>query len=334
MGRTRGPDWYPEHYSGPCGQTPRCRLREGETQMGRASRWAPRVLVLLGFMLALSGAWAKSAYFVQADVIRGAVGAMGAVCVANAVFVQGEEIVWRAYVYDSETGDLITQADIDAKGIKVYGELDSGVKVELRYGAHPPGTEKTEEYYAAAWQIPTDYATGSYQWSVSVADTAGNSGIYQPMGHTVGLGAINIVAPASAGATTTPTATVADTTPAADGGKLFDANCAACHQATGVGIPAAFPPLAANPIITADDPTFITRVVLYGLQGKITVEGADFDGIMPAWENVFKDNEIAAILTYIRSSWGSSASAVDTASVAAQRAKPGSADDNYANYPH
>jgi len=285
-------------------------------------------------MLAIGGAWAKPAYFVQANVVRGAVGAMGAVCVANSVFVQGEEIVWLAYVYDADTGELITQADIDAKGIKVYGELDSGVKVELHYGPHPPGAPQQEVYYAAAWQIPVDYATGSYQWSVVVEDAAGNTATYQPMGHTVGLGSLNIVAPASAGATSAPpTATVAETTPAADGKKLFDSNCAACHQATGAGIPGSFPPLAGNPIITADDPTLITRIVLYGLQGKITVDGVDYDGVMPAWEHVFEDDEIAAILSYIRSQWGNSAGAVDTASVAAQRAKPGSADDNYANLP-
>ncbi len=299
-------------------------------------------------MLVFAGASAKPAYFVQANVVRGAVGAMGAVCVSNSVFVQGEEIVWLAYVYDAATGELITQADIDAKGIKVYGELDSGVKVELHYGPHPPGAPQQEVYYAAAWQIPVDYATGSYQWSVVVEDAAGNTASYQPMGHTVGLGGLNIVAPASAGATpapsgapaapagaasTPPATTTADAAPAADGEKLFDSNCAACHQATGVGIPGSFPPLAGNPIITADDPTLITRIVLYGLQGKITVEGVDYDGVMPAWEHVFKDDEIAAILTYVRSQWGNSASAVDTTLVAAQRAKPGSADDNYAQLP-
>lgn len=303
--------------------------------MGRASRWAPRVLVFLGVMLAASGAWAKSAYFVQADVVRGAVGAMGAVCVANAVFNQGEEIVWRAYVYDSATGDLLTQADIDAKGVKVYGELDSGVKVPLNYGAHPPGQDKTEEYYAGAWQIPADYATGAYQWTVTVEDSAGNTATYEPMGHTIGLGGLTIVAPAAATAPAdAQLAKVADTTTAPDGEALFVTNCSACHQATGLGIAGAFPPLAGNPIVTADDATFIERVVLFGLQGKITVNGADFNGLMPAWENVLKDEEIAAVLTYTRSSWGNSASAVDAAAVAAQRAIPGTADDNYAHYPH
>ncbi|HRP48077.1 MAG TPA: c-type cytochrome [Trueperaceae bacterium] len=264
-------------------------------------------------MLAASGAWAKSAYFVQADVVRGAVGAMGAVCVANAVFNQGEEIVWRAYVYDSATGDLLTQADIDAKGVKVYGELDSGVKVPLNYGAHPPGQDKTEEYYAGAWQIPADYATGAYQWTVTVEDSAGNTATYEPMGHTIGLGGLTIVAPAAATAPAdAQLAKVADTTPAPDGEALFVTNCSACHQATGLGIAGA----------------------LFGLQGKITVNGADFNGLMPAWENVLKDEEIAAVLTYTRSSWGNSASAVDAAAVAAQRAIPGTADDNYAHYPH
>ncbi|MBW7916859.1 MAG: cytochrome c [Trueperaceae bacterium] len=299
-----------------------------------SSRWFTRTLVLLALLLAASGAWAKAAYFIQADVVRGAVGAMGAVCVANAVFIPGEQMVWRAYVYDSDSGDLLTQEQIDAKGIKVYGELDSGVKVALNYIPHPPESPNTELFWAAGWQIPRDYATGTYQWSVVVEDAAGNTATYMPMGHSVGLGAINIVAPpaAAAGGGGPALATVADTAP--DGEQLFVTNCSACHQANGVGISGTFPPLAGNPIITADDPTFITRVVLYGLQGKITVAGTDYDGVMPPWQNVFDDAQIAAILSYVRSTWGNSAAAVDAAAVAAQRAVPGSADDNYAKYPH
>ncbi len=300
-----------------------------------ARDWSKRFLVLLALMLAASGAWAKSAYFIQADLVRGAVGAMGAVCVANAVFLPGEQMVWRAYVYDFETGDLLTQEDIDAKGIKVYGELDSGIKIGLNYIPHPPGSPDTELFWAAGWQIPEDYATGTYHWSVVVEDAAGNTATYTPMGVSVGLGSISIVAPPAASTSTTPPlATVADTAPAPDGEQLFVTNCSACHQVNGVGISGAFPPLADNPIVTADDPTFVTRVVLYGLEGKIDVAGTAYDGQMPPWQNVFDDAQVAAILSYVRSSWGNAGSAVDAATVAAQRAVPGTADDNYANYPH
>lgn len=308
--------------------------------MGKAVSWGRRVLVLLAMALLAGGAGAKSAYFIQADVVRGAVGAMGAVCVANAIFMPTEEIVWRAYVYDAESGELLTQDQIDKLGIQVYGELDSGIKIPLHYVPHPPEQAKTELFWAAGWQIPADYATGSYVWSVTVEDSAGNTAKYLPMGSSVGLGTINIVKPETAApptgaaAPSTPDLVlVANTTPAADGEQVFTANCVACHQANGAGIPAAFPPLANNPIVAAEDPTFITRVVLFGLQGPITVEGADYNGLMPPWEKVLNDDQIAAVLTYIRSNFGNKAAAVDAATVGAQRAKAGTPEDNHAHYP-
>lgn len=326
-------------------------------------RLARGLLGLLTLALA-AAASAAPAYFIQADIVRGALGAQGAVCVPNAVFMQGEEIVWRAYVYDATTGEKLTQDEIDARGVKVYGEIETDAKAELTYEPHPPGADKTEVYYAGAWSIPADFPTGNYKWSVAVEDSAGNTASYKPMGQSVGLGVLNILAaqattgaaepsqPASTDASSADQPDSADA-PTADqpasaetanqdttaqasaeaGKKVFDTQCAACHQAEGTGIPGAFPPLANNEIITADDPTFITRVVLFGLTGKIEVNGQSYNGSMPAWEAPLSDDEIAAVLTYIRSAWGNDASAVDADSVAAERAKGGSAADNYANYP-
>lgn len=320
-------------------------------------------LIALAFATA---AFAAPAYFIQADIVRGAVGAQGAVCVPNSVFMQGEEVVWRAYVYDATTGEKLTQDDIDSRGVKVFGELEGGVKAPLTYEPHPPGADKTELYYAGAWSIPADFPTGNYKWSVAVEDSAGNTASYEPMGQSVGLGVLDILAaPATTGAApaaqpatanaaatdptppvatppvattsaqpaTEPAASADPTAQAAAGKTVFDTQCAACHQADGTGIPGAFPPLAKNEVIAADDPTFITRVVLFGLTGKITVNGQDYNGAMPAWSAPLTDEQIADVLTYIRSSFGNDASAVDAAAVAAQRAKGGSAADNYANYP-
>ncbi len=303
----------------------------------RVKRVVALALAAAGLFLAGSAAWAKAAYFVQADVVRGAVGAMGAVCVPNSVFSQGEEVVWRAYVYDAATGELLTQDDIDAKGVQVFGQLDGGVKVPLHYEAHPPGAPKQELYWAGAWQIPVDYATGDYAWSVAVEDSAGGSGLYEPMGHTAGLSTLNIVAPPAAAPAAAPEAAApvaaVSTEPAPDGAKLFASNCAACHQAEGQGVPGAFPPLAANSVVAGADPTWLIRVALYGLQGKIEVGGDSFDGSMPAWVNVFDDAQLAAILTYVRGNFGNSAAPVTAEAVAAQRAEPGSPDANYADYP-
>ncbi len=161
--------------------------------MGNLGRVGRRALVVLAFLLAFGGAWAQSTYFVQADVVRGGIGAMGAVCVFNGVFFPGEQIVWRAYVYDAETGERLTAEEVAAKGVTVSASLDSEEKAQLRFIPHPPNVADGEYFWAGGWQIPTDYATGTYEWSLTVTDSAGNTGEYHPMGSALGLGAISIV---------------------------------------------------------------------------------------------------------------------------------------------
>ncbi len=152
-----------------------------------------RALVVCVVLVAVSAAWAKSAYFVQADVVRGAIGATGAVCVFNGVFQQGEQIVWRAYVFDSETGEVLTPEQVEALGVQVFGVIDGDQKAELHFMPHPPGSDDAEFFWAGGWQIPADYATGNYAWTLQVVDTAGNTAVYTPMGAALGLGALSIV---------------------------------------------------------------------------------------------------------------------------------------------
>lgn len=101
-----------------------------------------------------------------------------------------------------------------------------------------------------------------------------------------------------------------------DGEAVFTTNCAACHQATGLGLAGAFPPLAASEWVTGP-PERPISIVLHGLQGAISVAGQDYASVMPA--QALDDAEIAAVLTYIRSAWGNAASAVTPAQVAAVR---------------
>lgn len=164
-------------------------------------RFALVVLSVVG-IAALSAALAKPAYFVQADIVRGAVGAQGAVCVANGVFLLGEEMVWRAYVYDANTGELLTQDEIDANGVKVTASIvDTDVSVPMRFGPHPaPDAPNADFFWSAPFSIPADFATGQYQWQIQVSDNAGGEGLYQPMGHGAGLGAITITQPETASA--------------------------------------------------------------------------------------------------------------------------------------
>src|SRR6056297_828164 len=81
------------------------------------------VLSAVAALLA-SVAFAAPAYFVQADMLRGADGAMGEVCVPNSVFHPGESVVFRAYVFDGETGELLDAAQIEERGLSVTVILD------------------------------------------------------------------------------------------------------------------------------------------------------------------------------------------------------------------
>ena len=104
-----------------------------------------------------------------------------------------------------------------------------------------------------------------------------------------------------------------------DGKKIFGATCAACHQATGEGVPEKYPPLAGSEWVTGDEGRLV-RVILHGLTGDVEVEGETFNGAMPAWGPTLSDPDIAAVATYIRSSFGNKAAPVSAATVAQIRA--------------
>jgi mono/diheme cytochrome c family protein len=105
---------------------------------------------------------------------------------------------------------------------------------------------------------------------------------------------------------------------AADGATIFAARCAACHQATGAGLPSVFPPLAGSNWVNGHDTTVI-QIVLHGIQGSLTVNGGKYNGAMPNFGAQLSDAEIAAVLSYVRSQWGNKAGAVSAQQVTAQR---------------
>lgn len=101
-------------------------------------------------------------------------------------------------------------------------------------------------------------------------------------------------------------------------GKRVYTNCMSCHQADGRGVQGNYPPLAGSEWVRGDDAT-LARILLHGLQGEVTVSGLRFNQVMPAWGR-FKDEQIAAVLTFIRASWGNGAAAVEPATIASVRA--------------
>lgn len=107
---------------------------------------------------------------------------------------------------------------------------------------------------------------------------------------------------------------------AADGAKVY-ATCSACHQPTGAGIPGAFPPLAESEWVNGPVENLI-RIQLRGLMGPITVKGTTYNSVMPP-NATMSDDEIAAVLTYIRSNFGNKSSAVTADQVKALRSEAG-----------
>ena len=88
------------------------------------------------------------------------------------------------------------------------------------------------------------------------------------------------------------------------GAQAFTSTCSACHQANGQGIPGAFPPLAGHTaeIYDAGGREYLVQVVLFGLQGTITVDGMAYAGVMPPWANL-SDAQIANALNHTLTAW-------------------------------
>lgn len=98
-----------------------------------------------------------------------------------------------------------------------------------------------------------------------------------------------------------------------DGGKYYAQICAACHQDSGKGITGAFPPLAGSEIVNDKNPEKLIRIIIQGYDAR-----TDY-GVMPPFGDQLTDEEIAAITTHERSSWGNDAPAVTEEDVAKVR---------------
>jgi mono/diheme cytochrome c family protein len=96
--------------------------------------------------------------------------------------------------------------------------------------------------------------------------------------------------------------------------------CVTCHQANGEGLAPSFPPLKGQKDAMGDC-TKHAGIVVHGLKGEIEIAGVKYNGVMPAQGNL-SDEEIAAVITYERSSWGNDFGACLPESVVAARAAP------------
>lgn len=104
---------------------------------------------------------------------------------------------------------------------------------------------------------------------------------------------------------------------AAQGGKIYNQFCIACHMGDGNGNGASgFPPLSGSEWVLEKDSSRIIRIVLNGVGGPMTVKGKEYgQAQMLPWRDALKDEDIAAVLTYVRNTWGNKAAVVDAALV-------------------
>ena len=118
----------------------------------------------------------------------------------------------------------------------------------------------------------------------------------------------------------------------ARGKAVFDTICALCHGLDGEGKAGQAPPLAGSEWAQGD-PGHMIRIPLYGLSGSVSVKGQVYNLSMPAMGAALSPDDLAAVLTYIRSSWGNKASPITAAQVSAiktevgNRSQPFSADE-------
>ncbi|MNX69509.1 Cytochrome c-552 precursor [compost metagenome] len=127
--------------------------------------------------------------------------------------------------------------------------------------------------------------------------------------------AVPIPAPKKAEAAAAPAAAAKPAK--VDGKQAYEANCASCHQANGQGLPGMFPPFAGAETPNGDPKEHI-KTVLHGKSGPLTVLGKQYNGAMPPFPQL-SDEEIAAIITYERTSWGNKGGAVTPEQVKALR---------------
>jgi mono/diheme cytochrome c family protein len=123
------------------------------------------------------------------------------------------------------------------------------------------------------------------------------------------------------GQTASPSAAVSASDPKmVAGGAIYADECSACHGMDGKGVPYLFPSLAGSPNVRSADPTSLIRVLIEGAR-SIATAGEPTGPGMPSFAWKLSDDEAAAVLTYVRNSWGASAAAVDPPQVEQVRAR-------------
>jgi len=103
------------------------------------------------------------------------------------------------------------------------------------------------------------------------------------------------------------------------GKKVYEEYCLSCHQTDGSGVPGLNPPLKKTTYVLGPQDKLV-KILLNGLEEEIEINGEYYSNPMPAFGPVLTDQQIADVLTYVRSNFGNKATAVPVSKVKAVRA--------------
>ena len=102
------------------------------------------------------------------------------------------------------------------------------------------------------------------------------------------------------------------------GGAIYRDQCSACHALDGHGVPQLFPSIGDSSIVRSDDPSSLIRIVLRGARSAATNKEPTAPG-MPAYGWQLSDEQLAAVLTFIRNNWGAAAAPVSAQDISRAR---------------
>ncbi len=142
-----------------------------------------RSIIVALILVAIAGVAfaAGPAYYVQAEVVRGSKNATGPSCVLVSTFKTGEQVVWLAKVYSTQTGEEVTPDMAKQLGMTMQAKLENGTTVDLSLGQHPKEGDHKVWMWAAGWSIPPVYPTGLLKYELIVKDNQGNTVTWTPM---------------------------------------------------------------------------------------------------------------------------------------------------------
>ncbi|WP_407179880.1 c-type cytochrome [Bradyrhizobium sp. STM 3562] len=112
----------------------------------------------------------------------------------------------------------------------------------------------------------------------------------------------------------------------AAGGAIYRDQCSACHGIEGKGVAHLFPSLSASAMVRSDDPTTVIRMLLRGARSASTDAEPTAAG-MPSYAWLLDDGQIAAVLNYVRNSWGAASPAIAARDVTRVRSETASRAD-------